>query len=471
MFERVLKTISRYNMLPPGTRVAVAVSGGADSVCLLHVLREIAPRLEGTLAGVAHFNHKLRGEASDDDERFAAAMAADVGLPFYRAEAHVSASRGNLEQAGRLARRSFFSGLIRSGVADRMALGHTRDDQAETVLFRLLRGCGLDGLVGIYPVTSDAFIRPLIDATHAQGEEFLRARGIMWREDATNRERRFARNRIRHDLLPQLASEWNPRISVALAHLADLALEEQGWWTREIDRLSPDLLTPVCGGPAGGGMEMQAAALTALPRAAARRLVRRAISLAKGNLRRIEYLHIEQIIELAQKPTGNGALRLPDLAVIRSFDWIRLSRFAPSRPVNPVQIAIPGTYAAPDGATAIRVEIGPMEMRKAVRDAACANLKLEVSRGWSGAGLELRGWRPGDCYCPAGQSREQKVQQMFQKARIPSWRRRFWPILTNGSEILWTRQFGAAREFAADEGSGQVLRVMEADPDCEGRSS
>ena len=456
MFERVLKTISRYNMLPPGARLAVAVSGGADSVCLLHVLREVGPRLEVTLAGVAHFNHKLRGETSDEDERFVAAMAADLGLAFYRAESQVSAARDNLEQAGRLARRSFFSGLIRSGACDWIALGHTRDDQAETVLFRLLRGSGLDGLAGIYPVTPEAFIRPLIDTTHAEAEEFLRARGIPWREDGTNRESRFARNRIRHDLLPQLAREWNPQITDALVHLADLAREEQRWWAGELDRLAPDLLRR-----AYGGIEMGAAALAALPRAAARRLVRRAILLAKGDLRRMEYWHVERIVELAHRLTGNGALRLPGLNVMRSFDWIRLARPAPLRPIDPLQVAIPGTYAAPDGDTAIRIEIAEGECNP-----ACANLKLEVLRGRSVVGLELRGWRSGDHYRPAGRPREQKVQQMFQRARIPSWRRRFWPILTNGSEILWARRFGAAQEFAASEDTVPVLRIVEADRDA-----
>src|SRR6266849_5944710 len=210
VFERVLKTISRYNMLPAGARVAVAVSGGADSVCLLHILREAAPRFGLTLS-VAHFNHKLRGAASDEDECFVARMAAGAGLAFHRADADLSEGRENLEQAGRRARQSFFQKLIRDGCADRVALGHTRDDQAETVLFRLMRGSGLAGLAGIYPVTTEGLIRPLIGVTRAEIEGYLQARTIPWRDDATNRDPRFARNRIRRDLLPQLRREWNPR--------------------------------------------------------------------------------------------------------------------------------------------------------------------------------------------------------------------------------------------------------------------
>ncbi len=147
MLEQVRKTITRYNMLPRASRVAVAVSGGPDSICLLHTLVELAPSLEITLS-VAHLNHQLRGAESDEDEKFVRELAATLGLPFHRAAANLPAHE-NLEQAGRNARRAFFALLP----ADRIALGHTRDDQAETVLFRLLRGSGLRGLAGIHPVS------------------------------------------------------------------------------------------------------------------------------------------------------------------------------------------------------------------------------------------------------------------------------------------------------------------------------
>ena len=165
------------------------------------------------MAGVAHLNHKLRGEASEEDERFVAGLAARHGVPFYREEAAAGIAGGNLEQNARRERLKFFSRLIGEGKANRIATGHTRDDQAETVLFRLLRGSGLTGLAGILPVTREGLIRPLLDVSRAEVEEFLRARGTAWREDCSNHDRRFARNRIRHDLLPRLAREWNPEIA------------------------------------------------------------------------------------------------------------------------------------------------------------------------------------------------------------------------------------------------------------------
>jgi tRNA(Ile)-lysidine synthase len=428
MLARVRKTISRYNMLPEGSRVIVAVSGGADSVCLLHVLRELAP---GAVTGVAHFNHKWRAEASDEDERFVAALASKLGLPFFRAEA--APAPGNLEQEARRARMAFFSGLGAT-----VALGHTRDDQAETVLFRFLRGSGLAGLAGI-PPAGNGMIRPLIDVTRKEVEEFLRFRNIPWREDSSNADPRFARNRIRHHLLPQLIRDWNPQLTETLARLADLAHEEEIYWTGTVGQV-PDLPSAI---------DLPISILT-LPRALARRLIRRAIAQAKGNLRRIDFDDVESVFDLRR------SLHLPGLTVKRSFDWIRFaSAEAPSPPI-PKEIIPPGTWSSPDGLSQICVRIAQVGVPE-----PCATLKVESCWFQIRSPLVLRGWRPGDRYRPAGQSRDQKIQEMFQKARVPSWRRTFWPILASEDKILWSRQFGVADEFAVPGDGRTALHVRE----------
>jgi len=368
-------------MFAPEDRVIVAVSGGADSVCLLHLLREIG----ANVAGVAHFNHKLRGAESDADEAFVASLASRFGAPFYRAEA--SELRGNLEQEARRARRGFLTGLIRDGAGNRVALGHTRDDQAETVLFRVMRGSGLAGLAGILPVTREGFVRPMLGVRRCEVLAYLRARGIEWREDASNLDRRFSRNRIRHELMPMLAKEWNPKIVDALANLADLAYEES----------------------------------SESPRALERGAVRKAIKEAKGDLRGIEFQHIESVIEM----TGSR-LRIPGVEVIRSMGSIRIQKPGSRSQVQAITVTVPGTYASPDGNSEIRLE-------------PCVNLKVEMA-----GPLVLRGWRPGDHYRRVGKSRDQKIKEMFQRARVPLWQRREWPILEYDGEILWAREFGPA---------------------------
>jgi tRNA(Ile)-lysidine synthase len=439
MLARVLKTISRYNMLPPGARVIVAVSGGADSVCLLHVLQELFP---DAVAGVAHFNHKWRAEASDEDEHFVAQMARS--LPFFRAEG--VPAPGNLEQNARRARLAFFKSLGAT-----VALGHTRDDQAETVLFRFLRGSGLAGLSGIAP-TSNGIIRPLLDITRAEVEQYLRAKNIPWREDSSNADRTFARNRIRHELLPQLARDWNPNITDALANLADLAHEEEQYWQSEIDRISTTHLIHRAGGVElhVGPPTLAAAALSggSLGVPQARRLIRRAIALAKGDLRQIDFHHVEAVRTLRRR------VHLPGLTVTRSFDWIRFAASDPA-PAPPLPITPPGKFPSPDGLTEICVDIAHVN--------ACDTLSMEACQICSP--LELRGWRPGDHYRPQGHSRDHKIQEMFQKARVPSWRRASWPILTCGEKILWARQFGVADGCVADgcftDGRAAVLRIRE----------
>ena len=424
--------------------MAVAVSGGPDSVCLLHVLLELAPRLGVTVTGVVHLNHQLRGEASEEDERFVAEMASRVGVPFLCERVELNQKSGNLEQAARRARLVFFSRVIKDGVANRVATGHTTDDQAETLLFRLLRGSGLAGLSGILPATREGIVRPLLDVTRANVADFLRERGLSWREDATNQDARFARNRIRHSLIPQLAREWNPHVSESFANLADLAREEEQWWQQEISRLAGDFLTPV-----QGGIEIHANRLAALPKAVARRLVRRACPVSPG------FSAVERILDLAAQPEGKGKLELAGLVVIRSFDWLRITPPGRASLPEPIIPKVPGRYPWAGGAEQVCFEIAEGNCAKT----GCASLKL--SEGRLPAPMELRSWSAGDHYRPAGHSRDQKIKELFQAARIPSWRRPFWPIVASGSKILWARGFGAAAECAAGNQPGSVLRIWE----------
>lgn len=431
-------------MLAPGARVIVAVSGGPDSVCLLHLLRELKIRV----TGVAHVNHKLRGEDSEGDERFVAGIAREMELQFHFTVAPCGA--GNLEQTARRARREFFYGLIQCGLADRVALGHTRDDQAETVLFRMLRGAGLAGLAGILPVTAEGLIRPLLGVTRGEVETFLRGRGIPWREDASNLEPRFARNRIRHELLPRLKQDWNPRLTETLAHLADLAYEEERWWAAEVARLGRQMFTG-----SSGAVEIPAQQLAQLPRAEARRLIRHAIRQVKGNLHAVQFSHIEHVLEL---PEAGGKTELPGIQAIRSFDWIRLQVPGSPQPAGG-EVKVPGRCLAPDGNSMICLDV----IRQTQGADACATLKSELYFRRIPERLVLRGWRPGDRYCPVGHAHDRKLKELFQRQRVPSWRRPFWPILCCGDKILWARDFGPAAEFGkqADNGKRFRLRVSE----------
>jgi tRNA(Ile)-lysidine synthase len=454
MLERIAGNISRYNMFPAGARVGVAVSGGADSVCLLHALFELAPRWALHLT-VIHVEHGIRGEASRDDAGFVRDLAAGLALPSLCRTADVPAaadeSHDNLEQAARRIRHEFYRELVSGGTLDRVATGHTRNDQAETVLYRILRGSGVSGLAGIRAVTSEGVVRPLLTLWRQDVEAWLRERHIGWREDETNADPSYARNRIRHQLLPLLRAEYNPRVDETLARMATLAADDEQYWEGQVGDLPHTF---------------EVSRISDAPPALARRIVRRAIERVKGDLRQIDFAHVEAILELARSTEGSGRLQAPGVDVFRSFDWIR---FRPLREGGEPRrgfsypIVPPCTIEWPEGGS-ISFEIRENELAQAACD------KLEAGLDWPeisslpelrGGSLELRNWMPGDCYRPADRGSEQKIKQMFQEARIPLWKRREWPVLATAGRVLWSRQFGPAAEFAVTAASASRLSICE----------
>ena len=453
MLDRILATIARYRMFSKGQRIGVAVSGGADSVCLLHVLVELAGRWHLALH-VLHVNHALRGAESHQDAESVAALAARLGLPCTLRDAPVPGHSDNLEQAARKLRLAFFRETIAGGAVDRVALGHTRSDQAETVLFRFLRGSGGAGLAAIRPVTADSLVRPLIDIDREEARAWLGERNIPWREDSSNASLEFARNRIRHHLLPQLAREWNPAITETLSQTADWALAEEDWWRTEIDRLAAEHLSH-----ADGGVLLRTEALASLPLAAARRLVRRAMELAKGDLRAIDFGHVARVLQLACGPEGGWA-QAPGLDICRSFNWIRFAPPAHDTPYR-LPITVPATVRVPGTDLAISLELIEKPETSPTGESVYNDVVgcLDWNR-LSGA-LELRNWQPGDRYQPQGASGEEKVTDLFQEARIPLWKRAQWPIISDGSGIVWSRRFGSAASCAAAPGCSMILRVEE----------
>jgi tRNA(Ile)-lysidine synthase len=453
VLDRIAEFIARHNMFPPGARVGVAVSGGADSVFVLEALRELVPRWNLQLS-VVHVEHGIRGAASRTDAAFVQDLAARYSLPFHLRQADVPAIHDNLEQAARHVRQAFFADLLSTGAVDRIATGHTRSDQAETLLYRILRGSGLAGLSGILPVTKEGIVRPLLELDRADIECWLRKRNIQWREDETNRDQSYARNRLRQEILPLLRYSFNPRLDEALGHLATLSRDEEIYWATQLDpKASP------------GPQILSTSDLTGSPVAVARRLIRLAIGLAKGDLRQIDFAHVERILEMARSHDGHDRVQIPGLDVLRSFEWIRVApyRLSPesgfdfSIPIHP-----PGSVELPDGSARITLQI----LEKAERSPTCVTVINELDWGRfpspDGAlSLEIRNWRPGDQYQRVAQSRKQKIKNLFQQDRIPLWERWNWPIVTYNESIVWARRFGAAADYAAGPTTRLVLEVGE----------
>ena len=298
--ERVLRLIRREQLVPPGGRLVAALSGGADSVALTLLLRELAQQAGFVLAGVVHLNHRLR-EAAGADEQFCRELAASLSLPIDVERVDVAGTarreRISLEDAGHRERYAFFGRAAARLQADRVATGHHRDDQAETCLMRLLRGAGPDGLAGIRPRVG-CVVRPLLHVPRAELRAWLDARGQPFREDETNRDPAFTRNRVRHELLPMLEARFSPSVAGVLARTAEIVRADAEWMDAAVDAAAPAVL--VLG---ERDAALDAAALVGQPAAIARRLARRALEHVAG--RRPEFDPVERLLALAAAPGGD----------------------------------------------------------------------------------------------------------------------------------------------------------------------
>jgi tRNA(Ile)-lysidine synthase len=426
-------------LLRPGLRVAVGLSGGADSVALLRALAERSREL-GLVLHAAHLHHGLRGEEADADLAFARSLAADLGLPFHEArvdtEAEAKANAASakpaetIEEAARRLRYGWFRQLMASGEVEAVATAHTRDDQAETVLAKFLRGAWTEGLSGIHPVVEfpeGRILRPLLSTTRAEVEAYLAALGQNWREDSSNRHLTFTRNRIRHELLPLLEG-WNPRLREHLAQMAQLALDEEAWWQAELARLGPQLLLPgkpVRGGgrEAADGLALDVTRLAALAPALQRRLLRYA---AEQLGAAVDFPSTEALRTMALAGRAGQKLELAQgLRAERTHRELRLA-------VLPVAKA--GTAAAesaPEYTVAIPGEI--------LAPAFGLRLRIEATGTHEGQTATLRNWKPGDRVRLRHSSGPSKVKEVLERLRVTGSSRAFWPVLELDGRIAWMR--------------------------------
>ncbi len=449
--DRVARTIQHYRMTASGSRIAIAVSGGADSVFLLHALHDLS-----LAAAILHINHHLRADESNADEAFVRDLAHRFNLPIHVLDAPIAT--GNIEQEARRARYDFFQTQIANGNCDAIATGHTLDDQAETVLYRFIRGAGTAGLSGILPVTESHIIRPLIELRRTEIRAWLAERQIPWREDSSNANTDFARNRIRAHHLPELTASLNPALPEALAATANWARAEEDYWNAELQTLAPAHLirTPET-------VLIDTKPFLELPVAVQRRLLRHAIEIVRGSLRAIDFRHVEAIRAMMFTREGSGRIQLPGLDIYRSFDWLRFAPIGYDSRLErdfEIELTIPGLTNVPERLLTIETELA---RKPPVYNEGGQNLDWDRCSGT----LTLRNWRPGDQYQRRGHSGAEKIKTLFQDFRIPLWERRRWPVIVRGSSILWTRKFGVAGEFAAGPESGNILtirEVMESNP-------
>lgn len=427
-------------------------------MALLYLLLERRERL-GIEIAVAHFNHKLRGAGSDEDEKFVSELAAAHHLEFHRASADVAAEarqkRANLEATGRRLRYAFLRGLVDSGSATKVATGHTADDQAETVVARLLRGSGTRGLAGIHPVVDGWLVRPLLRARRNRLRQFLGELGVSWREDPTNRDIRFTRNRLRADVMPLLEG-INPRAVEHLSDLAQVARDEEDSWASAARAALQRISTRD-----GQLLKLHIPGLVQLHSALQRRILRAAVAaVAPEALGRLELHHVEALRRLALDSQSGRRVHLPGsgMEAARVFDTLELRPAGVSEAGFEYLVEVPGHCEIP---------------RLGVRLSFILTEKPAGERGYNQEEASLvdldsiqnplivRNWRPGDCFeSPTGRTRR-KIKKLLLERRVPAHLRTLWPVVLSGNRVIWARGFPAARPFRPSPHSRAMFLIRE----------
>ena len=423
MLDSVARYIRRHELIAAGDRVLVAISGGSDSLALLEILRQLAPGWPFELAA-AHLDHGLRSDSAAD-----AAFVADrcarlgVALETKRIDVRERASElsGGLEAAARTIRRNFLQQAAERQECRVIALGHQRDDQAETVLERLLRGSGATGLAAMRP-RSGPFVRPLLECTRRQLCEYLQVQGLAWREDASNDDPAFTRNRIRGQLLPLLTT-FNPRIHERLAELSTRLALEEDFWEAQLERCEAERVQLL-----GDGLELSVTALATLHPALRDRLLLRLLARVRGVRQGLLSVHVSAVVGLLEPGSPQREVHLPGLWVLRRYDRLEIrSRPATTADTYVLTVASPGVYPLPgDLVLEVSLHEGAGPRNPWVAEFAADQI------AWP---LSVRNLRPGDRIALPGGGR-QRLKELLRAARLSHEQRSFVPLVV-ADEILW----------------------------------
>lgn len=444
--ESVTAYIHKRRLLKAGDRVGAAVSGGADSVALLRLLLELRKDL-GIVLSVVHLNHKLRGADSDADENFVAELARRHKLELYADSADVAAFAAkkhlSLETAAREARYEFFRGLLRGGYLNRIATAHTLDDQAETVLLRIIRGAGTRGLAGIYPQLSVegsqfSVIRPLLGTRRKDLEAYLRELDQDWREDASNRDLRHARNRVRHGILPRLERNLNPLVREALAETAEIARAEEEYWEQEVTKVLPASIKPL----------LKLTILRDLPLTLQRRLVR---LVAESFGVRLEFRHVEEILQLK---AGESAALPKGWIASRKKEELRFETCREKKSADyEYPLPLPGAVDVPEAGSRFESVL--------ISNKGAYNPDYLLNRTVLRDDLRVRNWRPGDRFWPPHTKAAKKIKELLQERHLTGTEKASWPVVVSGSAVVWVRGFAAPRALRAESQTNQAVLIRE----------
>jgi tRNA(Ile)-lysidine synthase len=445
----IIDALERSGLRSPATLVLVGVSGGPDSVSLLHLLTRVenGPRLH-----VAHLDHGLR-EESAGDAFFVRELCREWGVAVTVEQRDVRQARkaGSLEDAARRVRYGFFAEVAAANGAEAVAVGHTADDQVETVLLHMARGAGLEGLAGMGEDMrrNDGLrvVRPLLSVTKAETLAYCEAQGILYRQDASNASMRFVRNRVRHKLLPALRA-INPNVDEALLRLAETARGEADYWRVEAGRLL-DLASV---SQTHRSLSLSQSVLRDLHPAALRHLLRAAVERLTGSLQGFETVHLAILEGLVEGGAGRHA-DLPGFTAGTEHELLLLRIESPgaAASIPETDLRVPGDVTA--GGWRIVCDL-PARRR---RSQGVWRAMLDLER--AGAPLRVRSRRPGDRYQPSGMTGTKKLQDLMVDAGIPRRLRDAVPVIEGASGIAWCGGYRIAEQCKVTAESKTVAEI------------
>lgn len=454
---KVQATVEKYRMLEEGDTVIVGVSGGVDSVVLLHALMALRDEYDLSLV-VAHVDHGIRGEESRREGHFVGDLAQGMDLPFETAVADVPAlarkKRISVQEAARDARYAFYEEVRKRNNGQKVATGQTADDQAETILMRVIRGAGLRGLKGIPPFRGEGFIRPLIEISREEVEKYADKEGLSFVTDSSNIKDIYLRNKVRHDLIPHLEREYNPSIRVGLTRMASILSREDDYVGRKAEEAMAELITAT-----GEELSLHIPSLKAFHEAIWYRVLQKMLAiLLEGDLRRIKTVHLDALFRLLTQQAPNKVLCLPQgIYAEKHYAQLFIRKGRPPEGVPFEYILdIPGVTLLEGLGKKLVTRIERVKRGTRVdRDSKVAYLDDDTLV----RPLTLRSFEEGDLFIPLGMKGRKKLKDFFIDSKVPKPLRRQIPLLISEGNIVWVVGYRINECFKLRERSKRALRA------------
>ncbi len=451
LINKVKNTIKKYNMLSQGNHVLIALSGGADSVCLLKILHKLMDEYEINLSAI-YIDHNLRPDETPFEITFCKKICDSLSIPFITKTIDVvsfaKSEKINKQEAARELRYRVFYETAHELKIDIIALGHNIDDQAETMLIRLFRGSGTAGLAAMPPVRGN-IIRPLIEVQRSEIEAYLDSQNTAFVMDSSNLTDRYLRNRIRHIIMPEI-KKINPAASKTISRTSDIYRDEE----RYFDILVTKSLMKMISRKGEQTIELFIAPMGILDIVILRRVLRRAIDATKG-LRGISFVHIEDILSLLKSGKSGDRILLPNnIRVIKKYSVLTITSEEPKR-LDSYILEIPGKIYLKESLITLSAELMEISEAEGVGD---AKITAIINADKLTFPLAIRARKDGDFFYPFGFGKRKKLQDYFVDEKIPRDERDIVPLLVNNDEIVWVVGYRTDERYKIEKNTKKVLK-------------